>query len=260
MFFIGDNMGFANDGVSFVNPLQARDKSTAAMSNINLLVEAAATLFSVVNRLNRMESSFRSDELLEALTEEMRVFENKISTRYNTNFLLMVRNVVCAFVDEMVAKSEWGGKNKWNADALSQVFVADNGSGTKTFFVILEQAVQEPVLHLDLLELMYLCLHFGFEGKYKGPKKVNSALTETINDLYRLIHKYRSQAPEDLLIAPTQNEIVMPSSPRKTKYFWRGLMAGLVIAALASGTIYWYLDAKLQNAAGVVYKNFERPL
>lgn len=253
-------MSFANDGVSLVNPLQSRDKSTAAMGSINLLVEAAAVLFSVVNRLNRVESSFRSEELLEALTEEMRIFENKISTRYNTNFMLMVRSVVCAFIDEMVAKSEWGSKNKWNADMLSRVFVADNGGGTKNFFVILEQAVQEPVLHLDLLELMYLCLHFGFEGKYKGSKKINSALTETSNDLYRLLHKYRNQIPEDLLIAPIQNETVIAAPSRKSRYFWRGLTVGLVITALASGAIYWYLDAKLQHAAGVVYKNFERPL
>lgn len=253
-------MSFSSDGISFTDLPQQRDKYTAAVEGGNLLVEAAAVLFSVINRLNRMEASFKSEEFLDALTEEMRVFENKISTRYNTNFMLMVRSVVCAFIDEMVAKSEWGSKNKWNADTLSQVFVADNGNGTRTFFVILEQAVREPVLHLDLLELMYLCLHFGFEGKYKGPKKTSSVLVESINDLYRLIHKYRNQIPENLLIIPELNETIALSPPRKNRYFGRGLAVGLVIAALATGTIYWYLDTKLQNAAGVVYKNFERPL
>lgn len=254
-------MGFADDEgeMGLANSSQQCSRNTTA-AGCNLLVESAAALFSVVNRLNGMGLSFRSDEFLEGLTEEMRIFENKISTRYNTNFLMMARSVLCAFIDEMVARSEWGVKNRWSPDTLSQVFITDDEA--KTFFVILDQAIQDPVAHLDLLEFIYLCLHFGFEGRYKEEKKANFSCTDTINNLYHLLQKYRRQVSEDLLVSPVRDEIIKPPrlQPASNGRFWLGLVGGVVITLLTTGAIYLFLDAKLQSVVNVMYKNFARLL
>ena len=227
--------------------------SPHAMANgNNLLIAASASLFSIINRLSGMELSLEKEEFLTSLTEEMRAFENRISSRYNTNAMLMTRGVFCSFIDEMVAKSAWGNKNKWGADALSQVFVTDNSAGAKTFFNILEQASQEPTIYLDLLEFIYLCLHLGFEGKTKSPKKANVA--EVMSDLYRLINKYRSHVPEPLHAPWGVKEESLPVPPsRQTKKFWLGLGVGLLLAVLATTAIYLVFDYKLQHAVDAVY-------
>src|SRR3546814_19066257 len=58
-------------------------------------------------------------------------------------------------------------------------------SGGKRFFDILEDLRQDPGRHIEVLELMFLCLSLGFEGQYRVMPRGGAAQAETRDSPYR---------------------------------------------------------------------------
>lgn len=94
------------------------------------------------------------------------------------------RYAVAAYLDEMVMSSRWPKKHQWPAMSLqSELFSTDvAGQG---FFQYLEEIWRGHPLNTELLELYYLCLVLGFEGKYKlqGRDQLKSLIQEMGRDL-----------------------------------------------------------------------------
>ena len=59
-------------------------------------------------------------------------------------------------------------------------------------------AVAQPVKHLHLLELMYLCLSLGFEGKYRVMPRGTLELEVIRDSLYRQIRQLRGDVPSEI--------------------------------------------------------------
>lgn len=59
----------------------------------------------------------------------------------------------------------WGNESEWSKISLLSSFHNETFGGEK-FFQLLDRLSKNPVKHLPMLELMYLCLALGFEGKY----------------------------------------------------------------------------------------------
>ncbi|WP_235378984.1 type IVB secretion system protein IcmH/DotU [Candidatus Coxiella mudrowiae] len=66
------------------------------------------------------------------------------------------------FFKQAGGKTEDGG---WRQIGLLKTFQGEMWDGER-FFVILKRSAEELALHLDLLELGYLCLSLGYQGKY----------------------------------------------------------------------------------------------
>lgn len=98
--------------------------------------------------------------------------------------LRLARYALAAYLDEMVMSSHWPQKQQWPSISLqSELFSTDvAGQG---FFQNLEEISRGYPLNTDLLELYYLCLVLGFEGKYKlqGREQLKALIQEMGRDI-----------------------------------------------------------------------------
>jgi type VI secretion system protein ImpK len=65
--------------------------------------------------------------------------------------------------------------------------------GGEKFFDMLERISQDPARYIDLMELQYLALAFGFAGKYQVQDRGHEHLLQVQQDLYRKIRNHRGQ-------------------------------------------------------------------
>src|SRR5690606_40799872 len=77
--------------------------------------------------------------------------------------VMATRYVLCTAIDEAVVTTPWGNESEWSQMSLLSSFHNETFGGEK-FFQLLERLSRNPVKHLLMLELMYLCLALGFEG------------------------------------------------------------------------------------------------
>lgn len=71
---------------------------------------------------------------------------------------------IVAFMDEQVFHSPWPGRQMWISRPLQLVYFNENTAG-EGFFTRL-QALQAEPRRAHVLEIYYLCLALGFQGKY----------------------------------------------------------------------------------------------
>jgi outer membrane protein OmpA-like peptidoglycan-associated protein len=92
-------------------------------------------------------------------------------------------------------ETPWGGDSAWPQNTLLVEFHSDAWGGER-FFEILQEARDDPSRYLELLELMYLCLAFGFEGTYKLVKQ--HEVEQIRQDLYAQIRRHRGEIDPEL--------------------------------------------------------------
>jgi type VI secretion system protein ImpK len=91
----------------------------------------------------------------------------------------------------------WGGQSGWAAKTLLVVFHGESYGGEK-FFVILDRLCADFSRHIDLIELMYICLALGFGGRYQIEADGRVKLADIQEELYRRIKSQRTPASDEL--------------------------------------------------------------
>jgi len=135
-------------------------------SGLNPLVRAANPLLDLVVPLRYIAVQPNLDELRQNLVRAVKNFEGEArSCNIEAQSIAVARYALCTFLDETIASTPWGGE-AWAGKSLLVAFHNEAWGGEK-FFLILQRLAQEPGRHVDLLELMYLCLALGLEGRYR---------------------------------------------------------------------------------------------
>ena len=166
--------------------------------SLNSLVAAASDLLSEVVRLKH--SNNREDMLVlnERLTSRLKLFE--VSALHNgaeSSQVMAARYVLCTVADEAVVTTPWGNESEWSQMSLLSSFHNETFGGEK-FFQLLDRLSKNPAKHLPMLELMYLCLSLGFEGKYRVQARGMLELDGIRDALYRQIRQLRGDVPREL--------------------------------------------------------------
>jgi type VI secretion system protein ImpK len=157
----------------------------------NPILAAAGPLLSLGVTIGA--SSYQADvEGLRArAVEAVRTFETQARQGgADPDQIRIARYIVCTFVDTAVFQTPWGGYNIWGARSLLVTFEKEAQGGEK-FFAMLEQMCKTAERYLDLIELQYVCLALGFQGKYRGQPEGRTALQALQERLYRLIRERR---------------------------------------------------------------------
>jgi type VI secretion system protein ImpK len=161
-------------------------------TGLNPLVQAAAPLLVLVGRLRSQISQADVDALRRQTTQEIRAFEDRArSAGVSSEDILAARYALCTVLDEAVMNTPWGAQSGWSSQSLLVTFHREASGGVK-FFQLLERVSTDPRRYIALLELFYICLSLGFEGKYRVDERGASKLTEVRSDLYRNIRSVRS--------------------------------------------------------------------
>jgi type VI secretion system protein ImpK len=177
--------------------LPHRHLSHHPKTGINPLVDAASFLFSLLGELQNTDTPPRLKNLHNELIQEMNHFVNTIKDHGdNSEYAIVCRYILCATFDEIISNTAWGNEGQWDNYSLLASYNQDIQHQDK-FFIILERAVKEPALYIDLMELMYLCLSMGYQGKFRG-SEIQHQLEQVTNYLYKHIRAYRGNFSKSL--------------------------------------------------------------
>ena len=138
------------------------------VAGINPLIGAAGSLLALVAQLRSTASHPHPSTLREQLLAWIADFEAQSAAGgVPRPKVTAARYLLCSFVDEVIAQTPWGSTGTWAARNLLQEFHEERSGGEKSF-QLLERLGQDPETNADLLELFYVCLRLGFEGRYRG--------------------------------------------------------------------------------------------
>jgi type VI secretion system protein ImpK len=167
-------------------------------AGLNPLVQAASPLLVLAGQLRGTLSGPDVGALRRHVLEEIRRFEERARAAHIPNeVVLAARYALCAALDEAVLSTPWGAHSEWAQQTLLVALHREAWGGEK-FFDMLGRIVQEPSRHIDLMELQYLCLAFGFAGKYQVQSQGHARLAEVQQGLYARIREFRGAVPDAL--------------------------------------------------------------
>jgi type VI secretion system protein ImpK len=196
------------------------------------LVAAAMPLLQLLARLRNTLSQPDPGELRERAVREMRGFEQRVrDLDLPAELLRPAHYALCASLDDVVLNTPWGSAGVWNARSLVSTFHQEVRSGER-FFDVLGQMRQNPGKFLPVVELMYLCLSLGFQGRYRLSPRGPAELDRLREETYALIVRQRQAATPDL--SPHWQGVAAPYRPARVVVpVWVAAVAALsAIAAL----------------------------
>jgi len=168
------------------------------LGTLNPLESAASGLLALITRLNNVASHPDPVGLKNQLSQEIKIFQDEAFHKgIEQNTVHTARYVLCTTLDEAVLNTPWGHASGWAQQSLLSHFHKEV-SGGEQFFKILKSLGKNPTKNKDLLELMYLCLALGFEGRYRITEGGKDKLIKIRDWLYRLISRERSASEHQL--------------------------------------------------------------
>src|SRR5258706_9593792 len=158
---------------------------------LNPLVRAATRLLLMTAQVREAMASVDVGGLRRNALDEIHQFEEQArAARVSNEVVLAARYVLCAALDEAVLSTPWGNQSEWAQHPLLVALHREAWGGEK-FFDMLERISQDPTRYIDLMELQYLALAFGFAGKYQVQDRGHEHLLQVQQDLYRRIRNHR---------------------------------------------------------------------
>jgi type VI secretion system protein ImpK len=214
---------------------RAEDVEMAA-SGLSPLVDAAAPLLQLLARLRNTLHQPDPGELRERAVHAMRGFEQRIrDLGLPLEQLRPAHYALCAALDDVVLNTPWGSTGIWDARSLVSTFHQEVRSGER-FFDLLSQMRQNPGRFLPVIELMYLCMSLGFQGRYRLSPRGPAELDRLREETYALILRQRQAAEPEL--SPRWRGVMAPYRPlRAIIPLW---VVGSVALAIIAALFLWF--------------------
>jgi type VI secretion system protein ImpK len=157
----------------------------------NPILQAAVPLLVLAGRLRGQIANADVDNLQRQCVQAVRDFEDRCRRASVPDAdVLAARYALCTVLDEAVLNTPWGAQSGWAGQSLLVTFHREAQGGEK-FFQLLERLLGEPQRYLALLELWYVCLSLGFEGRYRLDERGAARLADVRRDLYLRIEQLR---------------------------------------------------------------------
>ena len=215
----------------------AAEPTDNAAIGVNPLAAAAAPLLQLMARLRNTAQQPDPADLRERAVGAMRQFEQRVrDSGIPIEQLRPAHYALCASLDDVVQNTPWGSTGVWDAQPLGVTFHQEARSGER-FFELLAQMRQNPGMFLPVIELMYLCMSLGFQGRYRLSPRGPAELDRLREETYALIMRQR-QPPEPEL-SPHWKGIAAPYRPlHPTIPVW---VAGSATLAVVAALFVWFL-------------------
>jgi type VI secretion system protein ImpK len=216
-------------------PLAGEGTETISFG-LSPLIEAAAPLLQLLGRLRNTYSPPDPGDLRERAIQQIRTFEQSSrDAGVPLDQLRPAHYALCASLDDVVLNTPWGSSGPWAARSLVSTFHQEVRSGER-FFDLLTQLRQNPGTFLPVLELMYLCLSLGFQGRYRLSPRGPGELDRLREDLYTIIMRQRQAA--DPALSPHWQGLLAPYRPARFVVPTWVLGAGAL--AVIGGLFIWF--------------------
>jgi type VI secretion system protein ImpK len=200
------------------------------------LVAAAQPLLQLMARLRNTVSQPDPGELRERAVAAMRRFEQEArAAEVPMDQLRPAHYALCAGLDDVVLNTPWGSQGGWANRSLISTFHQEVQSGER-FFSLLQKLQQSPGTSLPVLELMYLVLALGFQGRYRLSPRGPAEIDRVREELHAIIARQRGAVPDPALSARWRG-VAAPYRPAKARVpIW---VMGSAVAAMLGGLFVW---------------------
>ena len=159
------------------------------VASLNPLVALAVPLLIAAPRIRATARHPNPTGLKTALAEGITQFETQARSQGLPNEqIIAARYILCTFLDESAASTPWGGGGAWSAKSLLVQFHNETWGGEKVF-QLLSKLADNVQGNRNLLELLYVVLAFGFEGRFRVMDNGASQLEDVRRRLVQLLHQ-----------------------------------------------------------------------
>ncbi|MGZ5277035.1 MAG: DotU family type VI secretion system protein [Caldimonas sp.] len=221
-------------------------------ASLNPLVSAASPLLSAAPRIRAMVQHPNPAGLKDALADGVRKFEQQARAEGLPNEqVIAARYILCTLLDESAASTPWGGSGVWANQSLLVLFHNETWGGEKVFQLMSKLAENVPA-NRNLLELMYVALSFGFEGRYRVLNDGKSQLESLRTRLSQMLRGNRADG--DKTLSPRWEGV-----PAKVARLRDGLPMWVVasLAGLILVGVYLGLSFSLNGASDNVFSTLQ---
>jgi type VI secretion system protein ImpK len=217
-----------------------RSKIYSVKLGTNPLVAAASGLLTLLFKLQQVTDYPDLEQLYFNLIHEIKAFESLAqSHHYRAETIVLARYALASALDETILNTPWGKISSWSNHKLLTYFQHEEWGGDR-FFIILERLTDDPMLHIDLLELLYFCLSSGYEGKFRFQEQGHQQLWRVIDGVFQKIKQYRIEMkPElNLLAKPLPRPVRVKRSWLPLKLFLASCLLSLTFAHIGINGLY----------------------
>ena len=202
-------------------------------TSINPLVAAAAPLLAAGPRVRTTARHPNPAGLKDALADGIRKFEAQARAQGLPNEQVVAgRYILCTFLDECAASTPWGGAGAWSAQSLLVQFHNETWGGEKVY-QLMSKLAENVDANRNLLELLYMVLALGFEGRYRVLDNGRAQLDSVRERLVQMLRQSRGTYEKAL-------------SPR-----WQGVEQR--VAKMHEGLPLWVLASVVALLLGAVF-------
>ncbi|MFT8247008.1 type VI secretion system protein TssL, long form [Roseomonas sp. BN140053] len=180
---------------------------------ISPLAAAAAPLLDLLARLSNSAQVSNPDDLRERAVRALRQFEaDARAADVSPDQLRAAHYALCAALDDVALSTPWGAQSSWGAHSLVSSFHQEVRSGER-FFDLLSGMQKDPGRYGQALEISYLCLSLGMQGRYRLARGGGTELDRIREGLYQLIAQLRGAWEREL--SPHWKGVDAPHRPRR---------------------------------------------
>jgi len=217
-------------------PAPGRRVELSDQRGLNPLEKSAAVLLNLLSQIRNTGSHPDPQALHRQLADEINKFERTAQQEgVAPETIYVARYALCSTIDEFVMTTPWGAGSIWSRQSLLSLFHKETQGGEK-FFRLLDKLKQDPARNIDLLEMMYLCLALGFQGRYRVARNGLNELEEIRESLFYTIRNQRSEFEPAL---SPHWEGLNKGSASKASLVPAWLAAGIAILVLAGTFSLW---------------------
>lgn len=152
---------------------------------------------------------------------------------------ISVRYMLCSALDEAVLSTPWGIGSRWSNRSLLSLFHQETTGGEKVF-QILDQLLQQPREHLPVIEIYYMCLAMGFEGRFRLISNGAEKRAQLKTNIYTQCAPFRTQLALGPSLKSTQHQDT--THIYHPKPLWLGMLLTLLLLCLSFLGFNLWLD------------------
>jgi type VI secretion system protein ImpK len=195
------------------------------------ILAAAAPLLSLLARLQNVLSVPDPAGLRDSTIGELRRFEQTLrEQKLSLELIRPSHYALCASLDDVVRNMPWGSRGAWVDTSLVSTFHGEVRSGER-FFEVLAQMRREPGKFLPVIELMYVCIALGMQGRYRLSPRGPAELDRVREETYAVIARVRG--PTERGLSPHWQGVSAPYRPlRPALPVWVAAIGGAGLLAL----------------------------
>ncbi len=222
---------------------------SARSQGLNPLEQAAGPLLALLTRLRNTIAHPAPASLRAQMLGYLRQFEEQVrQAGVAQDEMMLARYVLCTALDEAVLSTPWGSSSDWGKQSLL-ITLHNEAWGGEKVFQLLDHCLQNSHQRLHLLELLYLCISLGFEGRYRVMNDGRSQLDALRERTAATIRSVRGEHEREL--SPHWRGLSVVRD-RLSQYLppWVGIAIGLALLLL----LIFALRMKLAADAEPVFK------